>query len=378
MTSDTIKVFICAGEVSGDILGANLAKTLLQTNSHITISGMGGQHMQSAGVKLIADADEVSVVGIVEIFKQLSNILKIKKRITQFLQQEKPQLLILIDFSGFNLRLAKQAKKLGIRIMYYVSPQVWAWRAGRIKTIKKYVDHMAVLYAFEEKLYQKHNIPVTFVGHPIVAAAKPTLSKQEVYQKFNLDPNKPIIGLFAGSRRQEIQRMLPTIQQSSELIKKQIPNAQFVLPLATNLSATEIAPQISADIQIIKNHNYDLLQVMDAAVAVSGTITLEIALFKVPLVIFYKGARLSYWIVKALAKVTQIGLCNIIAEKSIAKEFIQSQATPENIANEAIRLLQDKTYRQHKIEQLNLMKQNFITGETKTQVASIAIQLLEN
>jgi lipid-A-disaccharide synthase len=369
-------IFICAGEASGDHLGADLAKNLLQDYPHAHITGMGGEQMQAAGVELITHMSQISIMGILEVFTHLKKILRIKKQIKKHIQKNKPQLVVLIDFSGFNLRLTKTAKKSGARILYYVSPTVWAWRTGRIKTIKKYVDHMAVFYPFEKALYQKNDIPVTQVKHPIINKAIPTLSKQAVYQQFNLDPSKPIIGIFAGSRLQEIKMMLTTLDQSCQKIRGHLPDAQFVLALANNLNADEIKRLLKNDIKIISNHNYDLLQVMDAAIAVSGTITLEIALFAVPMVIIYKTTWINYWIVKTLVSITHIGLCNIIAEKTIAKELIQSNVTPNNITNEMIKLLNDTHYRNNMSEQCQLLRNNLNPSQETNNVTQIANQLL--
>lgn len=338
------KIFISAGEASGDLLGASLATALLKKNPDLTLTGMGGQRMRDAGVSIQFDANKLSVIGLVEIIRHLPSILSTWRAIKKYFIAEKPDLVILIDFPDTHFRFLKTLKKLGIPVVYYVSPQIWAWRFSRIKQIKKYVDHMAVLFSFEEKIYRDAAIPVTFVGHPLGTIVKPTRSVDAAYDFFKLDRNRPIIALFPGSRRSELDNHLATLIDATKIIAQKNPNTQFVLVLANHFDMSILREKIPAEITIIQNNLYDLLQITHAAIAVSGTVTLEIALMQVPLCIIYRMKPLTFWIAKKIIHVDYIGLCNVVSEKLIAKEFIQDKATPENLANEINELLTNQSY----------------------------------
>ncbi len=371
-------IFISAGESSGDLLGADLARALYHTNPSLTLIGMGGSRMQEAGVDVIFDSKQLSVVGALEVIRHLPRILSTLHRIKKYLREIKPNLIILIDFPDTHFRIMKYAKKLGIPVLYYVSPQIWAWRSGRIKQIKQYVDYMAVLFSFEEKIYRAANIPVTFVGHPLTQIAKPSLSKEASYAFFNLDARRPIIALFPGSRHSEMQNHLTVIIESAQEVAKRIPDAQFVLVLADRFDEKDMREKIPHSIKIIRQHLYDLLQITDAAIAVSGTVTLEIALMRVPLCIIYKMSPLSFWIAKKLITLKQIGLCNIVLEKMVAKEFIQDNANAQLISAEIVKLITDQPYRHQIQTDLSEIKNKISIEPEKSseKVARIVRELL--
>lgn len=375
----TIKhIVICAGEASGDLLGAQLIKALLKQNSNLKISGVCGKQMQAAGATQIVDADKLAVVGFIEIIKNLKPIRKAFTTIKKVIKSNPPDLFILIDYPGFNLRVAKLAKQAGIKVMYYVSPQIWAWRYHRIKQIKRYVDHMAVLFQFEKPIYQKENIPVSFVGHPLARAAAVTLPREQIAQELRLDLSKPIITICPGSRLQEIKRLMPLLLESISLISQRITTAQFVLPLANSITLTDIQPYLNAQIILAENSQLaKLLSISQAAIAASGTVTLEIALAKVPFVIFYKMSPITAFLAKRVVKTRYFGLCNIIAGKLIAKEFFQEQATANNIANEVVQLMHDIEYRNHMLANLNALPQQLGTIDAANKAAHVALQLLE-
>lgn len=364
-------IFISAGEASGDLLGADLARALLKKNPALHLSGMGGQRMREAGVAIQFESEKLSVVGISEVITHLPRILLTWRAIKKYLATTKPNLIILIDFPDTHFRIMKAAKKLNIPVLYYVSPQIWAWRPGRIKQIKKYVDHMAVLFSFEEKIYRDANVPVTFVGHPLSQLAKPSMTKEATYDFFKLDPTKPLVTLFPGSRNSEIENHLSIMIESVKKIREQKPETQFALMLANHFDAEKIRAQLPCDIKIIQSHIYDLLQITTAAIAVSGTVTLEIALLQVPMCIIYKMNALTFWIAKKLIRVKNIGLCNIVAEKKIAKEFIQDDATAENCATEIIHLLTDKNYSDHvKSEFLTIKNKIAVDGKNSSEIVA--------
>ena len=371
-------IFISAGETSGDMLGANLARALLQKSPAIKLAGMGGKKMQDAGVSVIFDSEKLAVVGFVEIFIHLFSIIKMWRAIKKYFRTAKPDLVILIDLPDTHFRFLKTLKQLNIPVLYYVSPQIWAWRAWRIKAIQKYVNHMAVLFSFEEKIYQNANVPVTFVGHPLGDIVKPTMTKNAAYDFFQLDENRPVVTLFPGSRRSELKNHLFIIIDAVKKIAAEKPETQFTLMLADHFDAEKIRSQLPSEIKIIQKNMYDLLQITDAAIAVSGTVTLEIALMQVPLCIIYKMKSLSFWIAKKLIRVNNIGLCNIIAEKTVAREFIQDDVKPIRIADEIIKLLDNKNY--HDRIQFELAKiKNKVSVENKNSseiVADIALRLI--
>ncbi len=368
--------FICTGEASGDLLGGNLAKAILEIDSQIELTGVGGKHMREAGVSLIEDLSKMGIFGAFELIKHLKDIYTMACTVKNYLKQHRPDLVILIDYAGFNLHIAKAAKKLGLKVLFYVSPQIWASRYGRIKRIRRYVDHMAVLYDFEAAIYKRENIPVTCVGHPLIDIAKPTHDKTTNYQRFNFDPQKPIVALFPGSRQQEITRLLPIILEAKKLIQKAVPHVQFALPIAPTLDKEQLLKQLPSDITVVENDTYNLLTISTVAIAASGTATLEIGLFGIPLVILYKLATPSYWLIKSISKTRIIGLCNIIAQTVVAKEYLQKQATGENIAREIIKILLDVRYRQTIIKQLERLKYSLGPGDSSKKVAALAFQLL--
>lgn len=372
----TQRILIVAGEASGDLLGAHLAKAILSQQPNIQLIGMGGSQMQAAGVDILIDSDKLAVVGAWEVLVHLGDILFAMRILKKLFEKNPPDLVIFIDYPGFNLHMAKHAKRANIKVLYYVSPQIWAWRYNRIKKIKKNVDHMAVLLAFEEKLYQKENMPVSFVGHPLVDIATPTVAQTQAATQFHLDTNKPVIALFPGSRHSEIARLLPVMISAVQLIKEQIPDAQFVLSLASSLSHDDLREHLITSIQVIENNTYNVLPLCDAAITASGTATLEIALHQVPMVIIYKMAPLSYWLGTKLIKTPFIGLCNLVAEEKVALELIQHSAIADKIAHEIIRLIREQQYRQATLHKLARIKHKLGGGGGSQKAAKVALDML--
>lgn len=371
------KIFIVTGEASGDLHAANLVKDIHKINPHIKFYGMGGANMRRAGVNIIVDTKDLAVIGIFDVLLNIHKIYKAQKTIRQALCANPPDLLILIDYSGFNLRLAKIAKKMGLKILYYISPQLWASRTNRVKIMRKYVDHIAVIFPFEVEFYKKFNIPVSFVGHPLVDKVYPTMSALAAKQKFNLNPDYKTIGLFPGSRKGEIKRLLPVMLKAAQLIKAHFPNTQFVLPLASSLNQTDIEPYLKTnlDIKIITQQNYDVMNVCDAIIAKSGTVTLEIALMGVPMVIIYKIWP-PYFPIKSIIKIPYIGMCNIVAGKEIAKELLQQHATPKNISQEIIHILTDDQYRNNMINEMRNIKSRLTQNNNYTPLPQLVLSVL--
>jgi len=347
--ANTKRLVVITGEASGEAHANRMIQALLHKQPDIEISGIGGDAMRDSGVDLIADFSELAVMGLVEVLKRYGDIKKIFNKVVDHLKQTQPDLLVLVDYPGFNLKLAKQAKKLGVPIVYYISPKVWAWRKGRVKTIKRYVDHMAVLFPFEVPIYENVGVPVTCVGHPLVDAVDSDLTNQKAKQHFGLDVQNKVIGLFPGSRKSEVQALLPIMLEAAERIKQRHQNLEIVLPLAPGLSKQTLTPILersSLQITLIEGEFYTLTKACDAVVAASGTVTLEIALLGVPHFLIYRVAPLSYSILKRLVKIPYVGLCNIVTEQNIIKEVLQDDVTAERIDQELSSLLTGKSTQQ--------------------------------
>jgi lipid-A-disaccharide synthase len=295
-------------------------------------------------MKLLYPAHSLSVVGITEVILKLGTILKALRGLKRSLDREKPNLVILIDFPGFNLRLAKMAHRRGIPVLYYISPQVWAWRPKRINLIARLVKKMIVLFPFEVPLYEAAGVDAEWVGHPLLDIVKPTLPKEVAFQQFGLDPKRRTIGLLPGSRVHEVERLLPPLLDSAHLLQREIPDLQFVIPLAPGIPKTILSSwmkNISIPVKVVEGFTYDVMNLAELLITASGTATLEGAILGKPMIIIYKVSLLSYWVGRALIRVDHIGLVNLVAEKEIAPELIQKDAHPQRIADEAFRILRD-------------------------------------
>ena len=328
-----MKYYIIAGEASGDLHGANLIASLKKKDTRAKIRAWGGNLMKKQGATLVKHYRDLAFMGFVEVLLHLKTILKnlsfCKKDILKF----KPDAIILIDYPGFNLKIAKFAHKHNIKVYYYISPQVWAWKKHRVYTIKEVVDKMLVILPFEKDFYDEYRVDAHFVGHPLLDE----LSKVKYINKINfarqnkLDPKKEIIALLPGSRKQEVVRMLEVMLK----VIGKFPNYQFVIGCAPSLSESFYRSLIgNENVQLVFNKTYQLLQVASAALVTSGTATLETALLYVPEVVCYKANKISYLIAKSLVKVKYISLVNLIVDKPILKELIQNDLTPENLAQE--------------------------------------------
>lgn len=371
---------IVAGEASGDIYGAGLAREAHKLDSELVFFGIGGERMREAGVNTLVDSADMAVVGLVEVLKHFDVIAAAFTALKKILRTNPPDLLILIDYPGFNLRLAKVAKKAGVKVLYYISPQIWAWRQGRVKKIARLVDHMAVILPFEAPFYQSAGVPVSFVGHPMVDMAKTSLTRNEAAVNSGLDPIRRIVGLFPGSRHNEIERLLPVIIESALLLKQKFPDIQFLLPLASTLRKDDIAPQLAAaglEVTITEGRIHDMIRACDAVISVSGTVTLEIALVGTPMVIIYKLSPLTYQLAKRLVKVPNIGLCNIVAGETVVRELIQDEANPVMIAAEIEAIINDSVYDAAIKGKLANIRSKLGCGGASRNIAELTLKMLE-
>ena len=372
-------IMIVAGEASGDMHGANLVREMLKIDPSLNFYGIGGNKLREEGVKLLANASDMAVVGLTEVISKLKNILKIMGMMKNSLDERRPDLVILIDYPDFNLPLAKAAKKRGIKVFYYISPQVWAWRKGRIGQIKKSVDKMAVILPFEVDTYGQEDFAVNYVGHPLLDMVKLNYSKQESRKKFGLAENKITIGILPGSRLSEVNKLMPELLRAAEIISQRMPEVQFVLPLADTLEKkiiTEIISRYAVKIHVISGHTYDVISCADLGLVASGTATLETALLGVPMIIVYKISFLSYVIGRLFVDVKNIGLANIIAGKTIVPELIQGDACGERIAGEALAILKNGERKQAIIKELNAIRAKLGEPGAAIRTAQLAFDML--
>jgi lipid-A-disaccharide synthase len=374
-----LKILFSAGESSGDQHAANMFLELRKMQLDIKGFGMGGAKMAQAGIDIRYDSANIAVIGVVEVVKHYPEIRRALTLMQQLVATERPDLLVCVDYKEFNFKLARYAKKLGIKVLFYVSPQIWAWRPGRVKTYGKVIDMMAVIFPFETAYYDAEKVPVRYVGHPSVDKVHACYSKDENLNRFGLDKTKPIVGILPGSRVNEIKRMLPVMLAAAEKVQASLPSCQFILPQADSISDAlleEYLRQSQLTITTIKNQPYDVIQCCDAVMTTSGTATLEIALLVVPMVIVYKLSLLTYWLGTMLVDTPFIGLPNIVLGKSIIKELIQHEATAENLSTEVLRLLTDKAYVNQMRENLSQVKQQLGQGGGSKNMAHLAMEML--
>lgn len=332
---------IICGEASGDLHAGNLAKEILKINPRIKIFGVAGPSLRQVGTQIIYDIKDLSVIGIFDVLRKLPKFFRLKKLILKKIKAQRFDLIILVDFSGFNLRLAKELDRK-IPIIYYISPQVWASRSGRIKTIKKYITKLIVLFKFEEEFYKKYSIDVNFVGHPLLDIVRPSIKRNEFLNLYGLYDSKTTIALLPGSRKQEIKDILPIMLKACYLIHKNKQDTQFIVVKSTQVEwdvYQGITHNFKIDLKIIEGKTYDCLESADFCLVASGTATLETAIMGKPFVIIYKMGILNYLLYRPQVKIPYIGMVNIVAGKKIVPEFIQFQANPKKISEYIIKIL---------------------------------------
>ncbi|MDI1230798.1 MAG: lipid-A-disaccharide synthase [Methylobacter sp.] len=379
MNLKPLTILFSAGESSGDQHAANMFLELQKQRPDIKGLGMGGAKMAQAGIDIRYDSANISVIGVVEVIKHYAEIRRALTLMQELVATERPDLLVCVDYKEFNFKLARYAKQQGIKVLFYVSPQVWAWRPGRVKAYGKVIDMMAVIFPFETAYYDAEKVPVRYVGHPSVDKVHARYSKDEDLSRFGLDKNKPIVGLLPGSRANEIKRLLPVMLAAAEKVQANLPECQFILPQADSISDAlldDYLRQSPLSVSVIKNQPYDVIQCCDAVMTTSGTATLEIALLTVPMVIAYKLSSITYWLGKWLINTPFIGLPNIVLGKSIVKELIQQEATAENLSEEITRILTDQAYADNMHQNLSQVKQQLGQGGGSKNMALLALEML--
>ena len=373
------RILIAAGEASGDLHASCLVKAMLELEPSLHFYGMGGEKLREVGVRIIFDISRLSVMGITEVIRHLGHLYRVFKWLEKSLKNDRPDLIILIDYPDFNLRLAKVAKRYNVPVLYYISPQIWAWRTRRIKKIGKLVDKMIVVFPFELSLYEREGIDVSFVGHPLLDIVKVNRSKEENIKRFGLDDQKTTIGLLPGSRLSEVKKILPPVIGAAQQLSKRFKNLQFILPIAPGLKKEDmakLAENTTIAITIVDDSIYEVIDSSYLVIVASGTATLETALLSTPMVILYKMSPLSYLVGRKLVKVKYIGMANIIAGKKVVPELIQDEATAERITYEVIRMLEDTSYHQGICEELSCIKKKLGEPGASKRAARIALEML--
>jgi len=372
-------VMFSAGESSGDQHAAHMFQEIQTQRPDIRGIGMGANKMRQAGIDIRVDSSGIGVIGLVEILNHYGEIRKALQAMKALLADERPALLVCVDYKEFNLKLAQYAKSLGIKVLFYVSPQVWASRPGRVKTYGRAIDMMAVIFPFETAYYKAENVPVRYVGHPSVDKVHPQRDKQQDFAQFDLDPTRPVIGMLPGSRSNELKRMLPVMLQAAGQLAERRPQLQFVLPQADTVSDADLQSHLqncALPIRVVKQQTYDAIQCCDAIMTTSGTASLEIALLGVPMLIAYRLSPLTYYLGRLLIRIPFIGLPNIIAGRAIVKELIQTEASASNMATEIERLLSDSAYRTRCVEGLQQVKQRLGSGGGSKNMANLALEMI--
>ena len=379
MNKEEPHFLIIAGEASGDLHGAKLVQALLDVYPKARFTGMGGERMRDSGVNTLFGIERMGAVGFVEIFSDFGHYFGVYRALVKEIESLKYTAVILIDSPTLNLRLAKHSRKHSCPVYYFISPQVWAWRQGRIEDIRKFVHKMFVILPFEEKMYQEAGVDAEFLGHPFIDVVHPTRTRGDNLEKFALDSHKKIVGLLPGSRMNEITSLLDEMLLAAEKVKREMGECQFLLPVADTIDPVLIQKKLGSnplDIKILKGETYNVMNTCDALIIASGSATLEAGIIGCPMVIIYKLSPLTYWLALMLINTPYYGLVNIVAGESVVPELIQSKANAENIAAEILKFLKNPEYCQEVQNRLLLVRKNLgRPGVMKAVAASMVDSL---
>lgn len=374
-------IVIIAGEESGDRHAAEFAEQLLASNPTLEITGIGGRHLEAAGVRLISDLARYGVTGFTEVIRHAWVIKKAFKDIKNHLRECKPDLLILVDYPGFNLRLAQYAKhKLGLRIIYYISPQIWAWKANRIETIRACVDHMAVILPFEKEIYTKAGIAASFVGHPLVNNIPEYPDLNKLRHNLGLPADKKLIAMLPGSRRNEITRHMPVMAATIKALSRTSPDVHFVIPVAGTLDPKLLKTYVtdSRCVTFLEGQALEAAACSDCVVVASGTASLECALLEKPMCIIYKASWLTYFAAMKLIRVKYLGLCNLLQNKLLVPELLQDDCNVEELTKMVTKLLFDDAFKKRMKGDLRKLKYSLSNNEADCSIFSLIQGHLES
>ncbi len=374
---------IVTGEASGDLHGANLLREMQARRPDLRFCGMGGTELASLGMEILFDAGKVAVVGVFEVFAHLGDILKAQRVLKARMEIRPPALLIIIDLPDFNLLLAKNAKKLGIPVFYYIAPQVWAWRSGRVRTIGQRVDKVGVILPFEEEFFRSRGVDATYVGNPSLDSVMVSMTTEQICQKYLISPECRRIGILPGSRKREIATLFPIFLEAAHLLQREsaIPLV-FLLPLASTIEEGDLwqdglrQKAADLDIRVISEDRYEVMAACEAVIAASGTVILELALLGVPMVATYRFAPLTYQLGRMLVKLRYFSLVNLIAGEEVVPELLQDEVTPANIALHIQRMLNDRQIRQTMCKGLQEVRNRLGGQGASGRAAELALQML--
>ncbi len=344
-----IQFLIVAGEASGDLHGGDLVEKLKQCFPNSRFAGVGGRKMRHQGVRTLFDIERMGAVGIIEIVAELPHYIKVYRSLIKEIRSGKYQAVILIDYPTLNQRLARHARKAGCSVFYFISPQVWAWRKGRIQDIRRTVSRMFVILPFEEKMYNLEGVDAEFLGHPFADQVRPSMQKGEALQRFGLEPGIPTVGLVPGSRMNEIRALLEVMLEAAGEINKALPQCQFVLPVAETIDPEHLRNRLGSNplgVRLVEGQSYDVMNCCDFLIIASGSATLEAGILGCPMVIIYKLNPITYWLATKLVEIKMYGLVNIVAGEAVVPELIQSDVTADNIVKQALAVLQDRARQQ--------------------------------
>jgi lipid-A-disaccharide synthase len=372
------QVMLVVGEASGDIHGAHLAEALLQREPGLSLFGVAGEQLQKLRFDKLVSVTEIAGMGLIELAGNVKNIWRAYRLLQRALRERRPKLLVLIDFPDFNLRLARSAKRLGIPVLYYVSPQIWAWRKGRVRKIARWVDRMAVVFPFEAGFYQRHGVKVTFVGHPLLDTVRINESRDTVLARLGLDARKPVIALLPGSRPREVAYHLPVMTEAAAQLRRDR-DMQFLCVRASTVDPKVLESGLQRagiDMPIVDRGRYDAVNAAELVWTASGTATLETALLLKPMIIIYRLSWLTYWLARLLVRVEHIGMVNLIAGERLVPELVQAKLKPESIVAESQRMLDRPEIRCRIVAKLSKLRDQLGSPGAAGRVADLALTMM--
>lgn len=372
---------VVAGEPSGDLHLSSLIREMGQRTQATRFYGIAGPRSEAAGCEVMVPMEKMAVMGIVEVLRHFPFLYGVLGRVRRELRDRPPDLLLLVDYPGFNLLLAKTARRLGIPVLFYISPQVWAWRSGRIRKIAQRVDHMAVIFPFEVPYYADAGVSVRYVGHPLVGKVLPDLTHEEARERLGIDPGRKTVGLFPGSRSSEVSQVLDELLLTAQQMSQQNPGLQFLLSRAPELSselffrAEEMADTLP--LTVVTGEPHTAILACDAVVSVSGTVTLEMALLNRPMVVIYRTSPLSYWILEKLVRIPYVSLVNIVAGERVVPELLQDDLSAERIASHLGGVLEDGEVRRRMLSGLYAVRERLGSGNAASNLADWVEELFD-